>query len=229
MKPMKQPKRIALGDEFSSTIVRVNGLEISVDKDGNALIRGEGDLRIATRGEVIAKGYELTSHEGDNLKMTARIEEVVEETEELLLAFPEDEFYYIGDELPDGWVVVGVSPDTKSVFSIEPYYNVSPDLQTWHTGENHAANLRNGGHNNARLPTQGELSHIYQNVVKPDRNHNARLSAGDYWSCAHRNTGHALLAQRVDLFRKAWQTEADCNAKNARIRCVRDEPSVKVL
>lgn len=233
MKPLKKRKRMSLGDEFSSRIVCVNGVEISVDENGNAVIRGDGDISVQTTGKVFAKGFAIAFREGDN----TRLEHLLPpKKEEKLSSAPAsvaqgDQQCAIGSALPDGWVVMGISPDTGQVFSAEPADEVLRGNHTWHQGEGLAKLLRTVGHENARQPSRGELSVIYNNIIKAGRNACAQFNTNDiYWSgVGVRADAEGDLAWCLDLNDGRGNFQKECHRAVGRVRCVRDEPHLKLM
>ncbi len=135
--------------------------------------------------------------------------------------------YNIGDVLPDGWIVGPVSPDTGIVMAIEPVAGALDGYQTWHKGENHAAELRRKGHANARQPSDVELNAIYNGVVQAGRNDNARFDTSDtipygqYWTSKQKpNAQKEALVQYLKAGGTHW---CHTNEALARVRCVRDQ------
>lgn len=142
------------------------------------------------------------------------------------------EAYNIGDVLPDGWVVMGLSKDTGMPFSCEPEEGALDGYQTWYTGEDHAVKLRDAGNQNARQPTDEELNTIWKDVVKAGRNDNAKLNTdgsrphGRYWSST--SDPHDSDFARIQYLGAGPR---DCHDKagwDARVRVVRDEPGLKL-
>lgn len=142
------------------------------------------------------------------------------------------EAYNIGDVLPDGWVVMGLSKDTGMPFSCEPEEGALDGYQTWYTGEEHAVKLRDAGNQNARQPTDKELNTIWEDVVKAGRNDNAKLNTngstpyGSYWSSTPdpRHSDGARVQYLDDGYRN-WHYK---DHRSARVRVVRDEPGLKL-
>ncbi len=144
--------------------------------------------------------------------------------------------YNIGDVLPDGWVVGPCSPKTGIVMALEPVAGALDGYKTWHEGEKHATALCSQGHANARQPCadddNDELNVIYNEVVKAGRNGNAKLNTSGsdledkYWSgtTVPGNPRHARVRYLDDGFSLANYTDA----AHARVRCVRDEPGLKL-
>lgn len=138
--------------------------------------------------------------------------------------------YHIGDVLPDGWVVGGVSPDTHKPFSIEPISGALEGYQTWYKGEDHAKTLQEQGNLNARQPTADELNVIYNDVVQATHNDNAKLNVGcsapysEYWSSmTHPGGPDTARVQYLEDGYRGWHYKAGADA---RARCVRDEPGL---
>jgi hypothetical protein len=137
--------------------------------------------------------------------------------------------YHIGDVLPDGWIVGPVSPDTGKPMGVEPLEGSLEGYKTWDEGEKHAAELRNQGHANARLPSAGELSALYNDVVKAEHDDNAKLlndQHGVYWSSTTNpdNPDGAWVQYFSNSF-TSWYYKDD---QIARTRCVRDEPDIRL-
>lgn len=139
--------------------------------------------------------------------------------------------YSVGDSLPDGWVVAGISPTTGKPFSMEPASGALEGYYTWYKGEAHAKKLRKAGNKNARQPDDNELNAIYRNVVNAGRNQNSKLNTrvsdpfGRYWSSTPDPVGadYARL-QYLDDGGRDWSYKG---YTGARVRVVRDEPGLK--
>lgn len=137
---------------------------------------------------------------------------------------------HVGDVLSDGWVVGPVSPETGTVMAIEPASGAPDGYRTWHEGQDHAAALRGKGHVNARLPSEGELKAIYNQVVKAELNGNARFNTsrfvpyGKYWSST--TDRQSRDGARVQFFVVGHRVASYKGGANACVRCVRDEPGV---
>lgn len=142
--------------------------------------------------------------------------------------------YNIGDTLPDGWVVGPRSPKTGIVMALEPVSGALDGYKTWYQGEDHAKELREQGHINARQPSadnnNDELNAIYNEIVEAGQNDNAELNTsasfplGKYWS------GTVVLdfrnfAQLQDFYTSDRRIEYR-DRPQARVRCVRDEPGL---
>ena len=142
------------------------------------------------------------------------------------------EAYNIGDILLDGWVVMGLSKDTGVPFSCEPEEGALDGYQTWDTGEERAVKLRDAGNQNARQPSDKELTTIWEDVVKAGRNDNSKLNTngsepyGSYWSSTPNpfHSGSARIQYLDDGYRN-WFSK---DYRSARVRVVRDEPCLKL-
>lgn len=142
--------------------------------------------------------------------------------------------YRIGDVLPDGWVVGPRSPKTGIVMSLEPVSGALDGYKTWYQGEDHAKELREQGHANARQPSadnnNDELNAIYNEVVKAGRNDNARLNTfdfhpfGKYWSGTTGPVFRGLA--RIQSLGSGLRFVLYKDDAFARVRCVRDEPGL---
>jgi len=193
------------------------GVSISRSADGVLTVDvsdlGDVDVTVVTSGHG-----QITKHapveEQDNLQTVTK------------------EAYNIGDVLPDGWVVMGLSKDTGMPFSCEPAESALDGYQTWHTGEGHAVKLRDAGNQNARQPSDKELNTIWEDVVKAGRNDNAKLNTngsapyGKYWSSTPDPTNSdGARVQYLGDGSRYWVYKV---YRNARVRVVRDEPSLKL-
>ena len=204
-----QAARSLRGDFKGITVIRSEGGALTVD------VSALGDIDVTV----------VTSGHGKVMKQT-----LVEELDNTQTVTKEA--YNIGDILPDGWVVMGISLDTDMPFSCEPKESALDGYQAWRTGENHALALREAGNLNARQPTDKELNTIWEGVVKACRNDNAKLNTsgsrpyGKYWSSApNLSCPDHMRFQYLDSGRREWGLKND----RARVRAVRDEPRIKIL
>lgn len=212
-----------MGQTFGPVSIGINGLEISVDEQGNATI--------ITNGTITAHGKSIIAH-SDNVKIKPATETSAEEASETPL---DPKTFNIGDELPDGWVIMGISPDTGEVFSAEPEADALDGYQTWYKGYERAKYLRDAGNKGARQPSKEELSVIYNDVVKAGRNDNAKFNTsgsfpcGKYWSSSlvqdHRGIPCFARFQYLGDGSRSWDRKGDTDA---RVRCIRDEPGLKI-
>jgi len=154
----------------------------------------------------------------------------------------------IDEELPDGWVVSGVSPNTGMVMSSEPVEQALRGPQTWHDAMKHAADLCRDENRGARVPSCAELTVMYNNHVKIGKNEKAKLdfssvlwsssSAGVKWKKMYgTSSGSSFYNETPEAIAVAFEKSsgevkehslhkgnAGCEDKHAIARCVRDEP-----
>lgn len=159
--------------------------------------------------------------------------------------------YHIGEVLPDGWIYLGISPATGQPYSLEPAESAPPDVVSWYDGGAHVRALRENGFATARLPFEeksdrnalkgNELLDIFQKMVWGGHNYKARLHTNDsddngldptikYWS-ASTSPGFPDSA-RMRLFDVRYLGGHRCAYSKSkavgRVRCVRDEPGLKL-
>ena len=144
----------------------------------------------------------------------------------------EEKSYNVGDSLPDGWIVGPISPDTGKPVALEPVSSAIEGFRTWHQGEEHARFLLSEGNTGARQPSEEELSAIYNKIIKAGRNHNAKLKVRDTPLCGSFWSGttcedEQLAAQAQDLVKgiRYWIYKG---RPDAYVRCIRDEPGLKL-
>lgn len=147
----------------------------------------------------------------------------------------------IGQVLKDGWVVAGISPDTKDVFSIEPKSLAPAEKESWLAGMARGLKLSCEGHKDARLPSLAELKVIFNNraslgyaeLSHPNQKASASMDdwsgagtlTGAYWSSTLRPNKKLAIAVSMSADNHyGWDKQkADHYA-----RCVRSEPNLKL-
>lgn len=205
----RQAAEITLKGRFGQMAVQVDGeVEVELTDGGGFTLKKDGN--------------EVLSYKPFSADATIAAIRVDEKTA-----------YKVGSSLPDGWIVGPVSPDTGHPVSFEPAVGALEGYQTWHKGEEHAAQLRGQGHANARQPSAGEWTAAYNEVVRAGRNQEAKLNTSDsypsatYWTSASypANPDHART-QRLDNGDKG---RCNKNEAAARVRCIRNEPGVNLL
>ena len=121
----------------------------------------------------------------------------------------------IGDEMPDGTIYAGISPDTN-----KPMYVAPADASltmTFNQAQEYAANLDAHGHQDWRLPTEGELALLFNNRAKIGGfNVTGSYPAGWYWSASENYEWNAW-AQR---FSDGGQSNFSKDNRSS-VRCVR--------
>jgi hypothetical protein len=90
----------------------------------------------------------------------------------------------IGDEMPDGTIYAGISPDTHKPMFATPAD--APGTYTFNEAAKYAKNLDAHGHHDFRPPSKGELNMLFQNRNKGKLagtfNATGSCPAGWYWS-----------------------------------------------
>lgn len=229
-------RELHLGEDFGPAAISVNGITLTIDAEGKFTLKASGDATIIN-GNITAysTGGNVTAY----INGTVQLKAPAPEQTNGITATVTKKAYNIGDVLPDGWIVGPRSPKTGIVMSLEPVSGALDGYKTWYQGEDHAAELREQGHANARQPSaddnNDELNAIYNEVVEAGRNGNAKLNTsgsnpcGDYWSGTTtpglRDHARIQYLDDGDGGRDAYyKGHAD-----ARVRCVRDEPGIDLL
>jgi hypothetical protein len=124
----------------------------------------------------------------------------------------------VGDEMADGTIYTGISPDTH-----KPLYTTpadAPGTYTWSKGGDYCRALQAPGHQDWHAPTKDELNILYQNrntgALKGTFNETGSDPAGWYWSSSPSNFGLGWAQRFSDggqgnLFRRS----------DSSLRCVR--------
>jgi hypothetical protein len=106
----------------------------------------------------------------------------------------------IGDKMPDGTVLAGISPDTN-----KPMYAASADASlrmTFNDAQQYFAQLNAHGHKDWRIPTKAELNVLFENrekgALKGTFNSTASDDASYYWSAALGKGSRAWIQQFSD-------------------------------
>ncbi len=90
----------------------------------------------------------------------------------------------IGDEMEDGTIYAGISPDTHKPMYATP--KDAPGGYDFHQAAKYAKNLDAHGHKDWRAPTKGELNVLWENrdkgKLKGTFNETGSYPAGWYWS-----------------------------------------------
>jgi hypothetical protein len=96
----------------------------------------------------------------------------------------------IGDKMPDGTVLAGISPDTN-----KPMYAMPADASltmTFNEATEYAAKLDAHGHQDWRVPTKAELNVLFNNrAAIGGFDISGPNPAGRYWSASPYNTWDA--------------------------------------
>jgi hypothetical protein len=103
----------------------------------------------------------------------------------------------IGDQMPDGTIYAGESPDTgKAIYTTQAD---APLTTKWKQAMQYASKLDAHGHQDWRVPTKGELNVLWENrnkgALKGTFNESGSHPAGWYWSSSQYGSNFAW-AQR---------------------------------
>jgi hypothetical protein len=94
----------------------------------------------------------------------------------------------IGDQMPDGTIYAGISPDTNQPMYATP--SDAPLTMTVNQAKEYAWMLDAQGHHDWRVPTKTELNVLFNNRVaiggfKIDNPKDQPCTSGWYWSSSH--------------------------------------------
>src|SRR5258708_1302015 len=165
-------KEISLGDGFGDVALKVNGATVEVHADGSIQAYTSGDVDAYTNGSV-----KVHSAANDSSATAERKP---------------------GDEMRDGTIYAGISPDTGKAMYTKPY-----DEQLTFTfneaGKYADTTLDAYGHHDWRVPTKGELNVLRENrnegALKGTFNVTGSYPAGWYWSSSQ-YSNYLAWAQR---------------------------------
>jgi hypothetical protein len=125
----------------------------------------------------------------------------------------------IGDEMPDGTIYAGLSPDTGEKMFATP--RDAPGTYTFNEAAKYAKDLDAHGHHDFHAPSQGELNVLWENRNKGKLagtfNETGSDPAGWYWSSTP-NFINIAWAQR---FSDGYQNTKYFRNIDSSLRCVR--------
>ena len=151
-------KEIVLGDELGDIAARANGVRVEIHADGSVVAYTKSDVDAYTNGAV-----HVHSAVNDDGEPAAKAE-------------PKP-----GNRMADGTVYAGISPDTGKAMYTTP--KDAPLTMKWNAAMEYAAQLDARGHEDWRVPTQGELNVMYNNrAAIGGFNVSGSDPAGWYWS-----------------------------------------------
>jgi hypothetical protein len=120
----------------------------------------------------------------------------------------------IGDQVPDGTILAGISPDTGT-----PMYTTPADaplMMKWNEAMKYAKDLDVHGHKDWRVPTKAELNVLFNNRARIRRFNRTGSILGWYWSSSEGNNWAAW----VQRFSDGCQ-DFDIKDYRSAVRCVR--------
>lgn len=129
-----------------------------------------------------------------------------------------DDVILVGDEMEDGTIYAGISPDTHKAMYTTP--QDAPGTYTFNEAANYANNLDAHGHHDFHAPSKGELNVLWENRNKGKLagtfNETGSNPAGWYWSSPQNH----LKGAWVQCFRfgDQYNLHRDCVST---LRCVR--------
>ena len=99
----------------------------------------------------------------------------------------------IGDEMEDGTILAGISPDTGQLMYATP--RDAPGTYTFNEAARYAKNLVAHGRHDFHAPSKGELNVLWENrnkgKLKGTFNESGSDTAGWYWSSSQDDNGNA--------------------------------------
>src|SRR5262245_55261790 len=94
-----------------------------------------------------------------------------------------DELPSIGDQMPDGSIYAGISPDTGAPMFTSA--RDAPFTMNWHEAVSYARGLHAHSHRDWRVPTEAELNVLFNNRAAIGGFTGAKLlRPGWYWSAS---------------------------------------------
>jgi len=125
----------------------------------------------------------------------------------------------IGDEMEDGTIYAGVSPDTGKAMYATP--KDASGVYDFNEAAQYAKNLDAHGHKDFRVPTKNELNVLYQNrdkgKLKGTFNETGSYPAGWYWSSSQASNYFAW----DQCFSDGYQYYFGYRGYGSSLRCVR--------
>ena len=121
----------------------------------------------------------------------------------------------IGDEMPDGAVYAGISPDTGKAMYTTPAD--APLTYTFNQAQKYAEKLDAHGHKDWRAPTKAELNVLFKNrAAIGGFNESGSYPAGWYWSSSQ-NHDFIAWGQRFSDGYQGYNSKYN----DSSLRCVR--------
>ena len=197
-------RELSLGDDFGPAVIRVNGLTVSTDGNGNVKLRNGSVTVDITDGNTSVFGGNVIAHTDGTVQLKPPTPEQTNEIG-VIASSVDKRAVQIGDvlgkdfDLPEGlerlngWLVYNITEGGIPQV-LEPKESVPEGVVTWKTGMDHVQKtLKKQGHTGARLWTEADGTAIFNNVVKGGHNDKAQLDVsgsdphGRYWESTEQN------------------------------------------
>jgi len=190
------------------------GTQISISEDLNTIVLNGATIERAADGHLVISTPGIVTTKPGPANEGLLVPAAERTANRLLAAKSAPE---IGDELEDGTVYAGISPDTG-----EKMYATAadaPGTYTFNEAAKYAKNLDANGHHDFRAPSKSELNVLWENrnkgKLKGTFNETGSYPAGWYWSSSP-TYDYLGWAQR---FRDGYQYDGRDN--DSSLRCVR--------
>ena len=190
-------KEISLGDSFGDVAVKANGVRVEIHTDGSILAYTHGDVNAYTSASV-------------------RVHTPANDTAVKPETAPE-----IGDEMEDGTIYAGISPDTKKPMYATP--KDAPGTYTFNKAADYASTVDAHGHHDFHAPSKNELNVLYENrnkgKLKGTFNETGSVFAGWYWSSSQDVNNLAWVQRFSDGLQLIYGKYFEVGVSS--LRCVR--------
>lgn len=229
-----------MGDDFVPAVVRVNGLTLSTDGNGNFTIENKNVKIDITDGNTSVFGGNVIAHTDGTVQLKPPAPEQANEIG-VIHSSVDKRAVQIGDvlgedfDLPEGlerlngWLVYNITEGGVPQ-ALEPKDSAPEGVVNWETGMNHAQKtLKKQGHTGARLWTEADGTAIFNNVVKGGHNDKAQLDVsgsgpdGRYWeSTGYRDDPDGVMVRYPGGGGRDWVYKDF----DARVRATQDVPEL---
>ncbi len=229
-------RKLSLGDDFAPDVVRVNGLTISIDGNGNVKLQNGSVTVDITDDNTSVFGGNVVAYTDGSVQLKPPAQEQINDPN-VIQSSVDKRAVQIGAvlgqdcDLPEslerlkGWLIYNITDDGVRQL-LEPKESAPEGLVNWKIADNHVEEtLKKQGHIGARLWTEEDGAAIFNNVVKGGHNDKARLGVsasdpdGRYWEgTEHRyGPGYAMVCF-PDGGNRFWRRKD----YSARVRGVQD-------
>jgi hypothetical protein len=214
------PKTFSLGVGKDSVIITTDRLEVSPDGKTVTAYSGAapapGISISAEFNTVVVNGVTIERAADGHLVISAPGTVITKPGPANDTAAKPKTAIEVGDEMPDGTIYAGVSPDTGKAMYATP--QDAPGTYTFNQAAQYVGNLDAHGHHDFRAPSKSELNVLFNNrAAIGGFNVTGSNPAGWYWSFSpYGNDG--AWAQR---FSDGHQVYSDRDDGYSSLRCVR--------